>query len=112
VTPDTAALIDRRIAQPVRSRLSTSVLLLLTGGESLWRLRALCRTHPPELFYPPDHARGRVKVVWEAKAKQICARCPVIAECRSYAIGARELHGIWGGTSPQDRNMETPSHQR
>jgi len=99
---------DRRTAQPVRNGVSSTVRLQPTSSEIPWRLRALCRAQPPELFYPPDYARGRAKVAWEAQAKAICADCPVVAECRDYAISAREAHGIWGGTSPQDRNMEPP----
>ncbi len=32
-----------------------------------------------------------------AKAKQVCARCPVIAECLGGAIERREPWGVWGG---------------
>ncbi|WP_290428870.1 WhiB family transcriptional regulator [Rhodococcus antarcticus] len=39
----------------------------------------------------------------EARAKAVCARCPVLVLCREDALDRREPHGIWGGTSPRDR---------
>ena len=32
-----------------------------------------------------------------ARAKQICATCPVIAECLEGALERREPWGVWGG---------------
>ena len=32
-----------------------------------------------------------------ARAKQICAKCPVIAECLEGALERREPWGVWGG---------------
>lgn len=32
-----------------------------------------------------------------AKAKEICARCPVVAECLEGALERREPWGVWGG---------------
>ena len=32
-----------------------------------------------------------------AKAKQICALCPVMAECLEGALERREPWGVWGG---------------
>lgn len=32
-----------------------------------------------------------------AKAKQVCARCPVMAECLEGALERREPWGVWGG---------------
>jgi WhiB family redox-sensing transcriptional regulator len=41
-------------------------------------------------FYPPDGSRG-------TKARRICARCLVRAQCLDYVLTAGEKHGIWGG---------------
>lgn len=38
-----------------------------------------------------------------AAAKQVCASCPVQAECLEYAIDANEIHGVWGGLGQRDR---------
>jgi WhiB family redox-sensing transcriptional regulator len=32
-----------------------------------------------------------------ATAKQICARCPVMAQCLEGALERREPWGVWGG---------------
>jgi WhiB family redox-sensing transcriptional regulator len=39
----------------------------------------------------------------ERRAKEICSSCPVQTECRDYAIGIREQHGIWGGLTESER---------
>ncbi|WP_366139797.1 WhiB family transcriptional regulator [uncultured Modestobacter sp.] len=36
-------------------------------------------------------------------AASLCAGCPVLAECRAYAVAAREPHGVWGGLTWSDR---------
>jgi WhiB family transcriptional regulator, redox-sensing transcriptional regulator len=36
-------------------------------------------------------------------ALNVCARCPVQAECRDYAIERPHLEGIWGGTRDSER---------
>ncbi|QSM01122.1 WhiB family transcription factor [Mycobacterium phage Nanosmite] len=40
------------------------------------------------------------------KAKAVCSRCPVVAECRDYAMENDELYGVWGGMAPAERNQE------
>lgn len=37
-----------------------------------------------------------------AEARDMCVRCPILAECREWAI-LHELHGYWGGSSPHER---------
>lgn len=62
-----------------------------------WHRHAACRTAPPSLFFPE---RGDPT----APAKAICAKCPVLVECRAYALDAGPvLHGIWGGMSGRER---------
>jgi WhiB family redox-sensing transcriptional regulator len=40
-----------------------------------------------------------------AEAKTVCARCEVRGECLAFALATRQLHGIWGGTSPEERTV-------
>lgn len=47
---------------------------------------------PPQLFE---------KAV--AVAKATCADCPVRRSCLVGALGRREAHGVWGGTTPEER---------
>ena len=72
-------------------------------GLSSWRLRAACRSVDSAVFFSPDAERGRAREAREARAKAICARCPVIRECAAYVLTAGERYGVWGGLSEQDR---------
>lgn len=65
-----------------------------------WHDRAACRGCDPDLFFP---ARGDSFGVREAKA--ICARCPVRAECLTYAVENREKFGVWGASTERSRRL-------
>lgn len=70
--------------------------------EEQWRDRAACAGLSREnydLFFPPGAGNGHAY----AAAQEVCAECPVAAECLAYSL-ANELHfGIWGGTTPNGR---------
>lgn len=38
-------------------------------------------------------------------AKELCKGCPVIDLCLEVALENREPHGVWGGTSEDDRRQ-------
>jgi WhiB family redox-sensing transcriptional regulator len=38
-----------------------------------------------------------------ARAKAVCARCPVAADCLAYAEKTHVQFGIWGGLTENDR---------
>jgi WhiB family redox-sensing transcriptional regulator len=44
----------------------------------------------------------------EQRAKEICADCSVLNECRAYAIEIGEQHGIWGGLTEKERRALQP----
>ena len=69
-----------------------------------WQYAARCRTSDPELFFSPDNERGNARRARQKKAKQICAECPVLQDCRNAAIRSREGFGVWGGMSEDERN--------
>lgn len=73
---------------------------LLTGGE-LWKPMAACTSAEPDLFFPVSSAESNPSQVAEAKA--ICARCLVRRECLDFAIQTRQMHGIWGGMTEEER---------
>ena len=54
-------------------------------------------------FPPPLFERKDEKLAREARAKAICATCPVRDPCLEYALRIREPHGIWGGMSESER---------
>ncbi len=37
------------------------------------------------------------------RAKAVCQVCPVVGECRAYALQIREPYGIWGGLTETER---------
>ena len=66
-----------------------------------WRDEAGCASVDPELFFPTATG-GRELARQEATAKAVCRRCPVIEQCRQWAMS--ELpHGIAGGLTETER---------
>jgi WhiB family transcriptional regulator, redox-sensing transcriptional regulator len=66
-----------------------------------WRQRAACRDEDPELFFPVSEMGPGARQV--ARAKAVCARCPVRSECLEYALDNALDHGIFGGTTETER---------
>jgi WhiB family redox-sensing transcriptional regulator len=74
-----------------------------------WQEQARCQGEDARLFFGPEKERTRDREAREGEAKQICAACPVLRECRAHALGTPELFGVWGGLSEADREMATGS---
>jgi WhiB family redox-sensing transcriptional regulator len=73
-------------------------------SEELWQAKAACRGPHSGMFFPPSHfERKDEKDEREARAKAICATCPVIKECREQSLKVREPYGVWGGLSEDER---------
>jgi WhiB family transcriptional regulator, redox-sensing transcriptional regulator len=72
-----------------------------TRGRADWRTAGACAQADPDLFFPISSA-GRA-LVQIAKAKAICAACPVRQPCLEFALEHDLVHGIWGGTTPAER---------
>ena len=68
-----------------------------------WQMMAACRGVPVDTFFHPPAGTQRPSYPRIEFAKAICAQCPVIAQCRSYALTVREPYGIWGGLSEEER---------
>jgi WhiB family redox-sensing transcriptional regulator len=66
-----------------------------------WRSRGACLTADPDLFFPISAAGASAAQV--AKAKRICAGCQVRSDCLSFALPQRDMQGIWGGTTDDER---------
>ena len=72
-------------------------------AEADWRSRGACLSVDPELFFPLSSvgpAAGQL-----TQAKSVCTRCPVRAECLDFALATRQVHGVWGGTSEDERRQ-------
>lgn len=64
-----------------------------------WRTRATCARLPRAAkvaFFGSN-------VSDDQHAKAVCAMCPVIADCRAYALASRESWGVWGGMTAKER---------
>ena len=68
-----------------------------------WQLHGACRGKDTELFFHPEGERGPRRANREASAKAVCASCPVLLQCRTHALAAREPYGVWGGLSEHER---------
>ena len=75
-----------------------------------WMSRSACSRADPELFFPsgtdaagPGQAR---------KAKAVCAHCPVRAQCLAFALATSQKHGVWGGTTEDERRTMTRRNHR
>ena len=62
-----------------------------------WQEHAACKDSPLDFIAAENDERNR------AKALQVCGRCPVLMECREYALADASLVGIWGGADSQAR---------
>jgi WhiB family redox-sensing transcriptional regulator len=67
-----------------------------------WRAAAACLSADPELFFPVGVGGGTDRQI--ARARRICADCQVRQECLDFAMRSGEVHGIWGGATPEERN--------
>jgi len=72
-------------------------------AEEDWRSVAACRSADPDLFFPVSSSGKALEQVAEAKA--ICVKCQVQRECLAFALSTRQIHGVWGGLSEQDRYL-------
>ncbi|GAA4906758.1 MULTISPECIES: WhiB family transcriptional regulator [Nocardiopsidaceae] len=66
-----------------------------------WVAQGACRQYDPELFFPVSTTGPGQNDADLAKA--ICRTCRVRAECLNWALSVGEPHGVWGGTTPEDR---------
>jgi WhiB family transcriptional regulator, redox-sensing transcriptional regulator len=85
------------------SRPASGSAMAAAANRGDWRSRAACLSADPDLFFPiSSSGPGRDQV---AKAKAICTGCPVRQECLEYALATRQIHGVWGGTSEEERHL-------
>ena len=78
-----------------------------------WQFRAACRGEEAALFFAPGYfERKEEKDAREVKAKEICARCPVRADCLEYAVRIKEPHGVWGGLNESERRALIRERER
>lgn len=78
-----------------------------------WMNHAACRGMDTNLFFPEVGGVGN----GNDKAISVCENCPVITHCRAYADhmerrpGHQGHHGVWGGTTPDERDRSRRKRQ-
>lgn len=66
-----------------------------------WMQEASCRGQSTSLFFSNEDEKPADRKIREAKAKAICATCPVIPQCLQAGEGEE---GIWGGMTEAERS--------
>jgi len=61
-----------------------------------WLAWAECSRYYTQLFFSIDEVNRQ-------SAIQLCKRCVVQANCLAYAMSHPEVLGVWGATSPEER---------
>lgn len=90
-----------------------AVAQLGTAPTTEWQQHGRCRADDSSVFFPPSTFEPKVeREAREAKAKAICAGCPVRAECLDWALTVREPHGVWGGRSESERKQLLAGRRR
>jgi WhiB family transcriptional regulator, redox-sensing transcriptional regulator len=86
--------------EPRRARIASG------GGETWhedWRAEAACVGENLDIFFPlGDQATHHAL---SNQAKQVCARCPVLATCRAWALRTSPEFGIFGGLTAHERRL-------
>lgn len=68
-----------------------------------WMDFAACRGEDPELFQPVGE--GGPALIQIQDAKRVCFACPVMFECRDWAMTAPIEFGVLGGLSEAERRL-------
>jgi WhiB family redox-sensing transcriptional regulator len=69
-----------------------------------WRHGARCTEYDPELFWPKSDTSSE-GIAQIARAKKVCEKCPVLEECRAWAmdLGPKLHGGVFGGLTEDER---------
>ncbi|MGP3973026.1 WhiB family transcriptional regulator [Streptomyces sp. 8N114] len=70
-----------------------------------WHAEAVCRRDEAGLFFAPSKEPTAARLSREQAAKRVCARCPVLVECREHALVMPEPYGVWGGLTAAERRV-------
>ena len=75
--------------------------MLLAVGVRIpaWQKHAACRGMGVNAMYP----QGRGDAWAVRAAKEVCAQCSVVEDCKLFALEHNDWFGVWGGTSQKDR---------
>jgi len=77
-----------------------------------WHTEAVCRRDEAGLFFAPSKEPTAARLSREEAAKRVCARCPVMVECREHALLLPEPYGVWGGLTAAERRVVLARRRR
>jgi WhiB family redox-sensing transcriptional regulator len=77
-----------------------------------WHSEAACRSDEAGLFFAPSKEPTAARLSREEAAKRVCARCPVMLECREHALLQPEPYGVWGGLTAAERRVVIARRRR
>jgi hypothetical protein len=69
--------------------------------KTTWRDLGACIGEDPDLFAPDGTTGQWARVI--AAAKSICGGCTVVDSCLAWALDTRQVHGIYGGLTEDER---------
>jgi WhiB family transcriptional regulator, redox-sensing transcriptional regulator len=81
-----------------------------TVSATNWRSAGACLSADPDLFFPISSTGLAERQITQAKV--ICAGCQVRRECLEFALAHDQVYGIWGGTTPEDRQRDRRRRRR
>ena len=62
-----------------------------------------CKGLPTEWWFP-EHGNAHDESF--SRARQICKTCPASGECLEFSLRSPNLHGMWAGLTPKQRQSE------
>ncbi len=87
----------RHLTAPPQLALGADHLKRAVSADDVeWQLKGLCRDYDPEPWFSTKVNEQRI-------AKKICLGCPVILQCREWALDKHEFFGVWGGMTSDER---------
>lgn len=66
-----------------------------------WREQAACRHVEADTFFPLTGKGPDSRQI--ARAKAVCAACPVTLRCAAWALETAQPYGVWGGMDEGER---------
>lgn len=69
-----------------------------------WRHAAKCRDMDTELFFPAALPGTKPYKRQVERAKAVCAACPVLTQCRAWALAVQD-YGVAGGLDEVERSV-------
>ena len=76
--------------------------VLRAEGRGAWTELAACRGLG-DVMFPDGEEHSPVYRRGAEIACGVCGGCPARAACLGHALTAGEDHGVWGGTTPEER---------